>query len=86
MAYLYSGERHAIQAFAISSKHFTLLISFWNAIIYKAEVSLDSSPESEVTTTFLLLSNYIISELVLLTFSAEVCLCPNEYHFQNANI
>lgn len=76
MAYLYSREKHAIQGFAIPSKHFTPLISFWNAIIYKAEVSLDSSPESEVTTNLLLLSNYIISELVLLAFSAEVYFMP----------
>lgn len=76
MAYLYSRERHAIQGFAILSKHFTLLISFWNAIIYKAEVSLDSSSESKVTTNLLLLSNYIISELVSLVFSAEAYFMP----------
>lgn len=49
--------------FAIPSKHFALSISFWNAIIYMAEVSLDSLPESQVTINLLLWSNDIISEL-----------------------
>lgn len=65
------GKTH-YSGFAISSKHFALFISFWNTIIYVAEVSLDSSPESQVTTNLLLWSNNMISELALLVFSAEV--------------
>lgn len=67
-----SKKKTHYSGFAISSKHFALSISFWNSIIYMVEVSLESSPEGQVTTNLLLWSNNIISELALLMFSAEM--------------